>query len=263
MTIDQGRDNPNPAEPMRAEEFDKRLIERLTAYKSRFEEVRKIMGVDDTVGLATLPKAHPGLTMAVLSKVKFIDGGWDYKVLAGVMGTDSMFIELPFQETRRVISEPNREKSPLYVVTLYQKGGPEYEEPEPRLLQVPDDILDALNAHEMAHWVVEKAENPLPPHIQAVLDKRERDLNEFYRNRRDNLPTEVHSLNHRTLKEADIDIIVALSGFKDAIISQLDYVIECAESYEEKSHAMFYSVQEIVQEIKYRKNQVLKYAGRG
>lgn len=261
MAIDQGKDTPTPAESMGAAEFDKRLVEKLTVYKPRFEEVRRIMGVDDSVGLATLPKAHDRMTMAGLPEVRFREGGWDYKVVAGALGMDSMFIELPFNESRRMIAPPDRGKSPLYVVTVYQKRGPDYEEPEPRLLQVPDAILDALNAHEMAHWVVEKAKRPLPSHIQAVLDRRDRDRYDFYRNPRHDLPTEIHSFNTDAQREATIDIIAALSGFKDGITAQLDYMIECAESYPDQPHALFIPAREMVPEIKYRKNQVLKYCG--
>jgi hypothetical protein len=247
---------------------DQRLLERLSGYKDRFASIRQTFGLDDDIGFGSLPNAHDAYCMGVLLPVVSV------KAKSPVYVCDDSLLPLfcekflfPLDEAARIIIGPRYSGKTPHLVSVYQKKSWwDRLEFEKKLLSVPDSVLDGLIAHEFSHWV--KEHGALCSKARDALKVRESEYASFIKNPEmrarkhcaDSYSIYTHWYHVFTNSEADIEIIASLYGFKDAVISKIEYMIDCLKRYKGPNSDSFYiTPKQAIKQYKFRKMEVLKY----
>ncbi|MBW2970974.1 hypothetical protein KY320_02315, partial [Candidatus Woesearchaeota archaeon] len=114
-----------------------------------FVETRDAMEVDDGVGLGVLPKVHRNSTPAVITNAQVREGIFTY---CGFIDIFNMVGYELFSETEsRMVVAPNFHNR-SYMVSVFQTEGALNNRFNKNLLEIPDDALKGLFAHEFGHW---------------------------------------------------------------------------------------------------------------
>ena len=240
----------------REEEHESKLRERLKELIPVFLEIREKMGLGDDIGFGFLRAIHKGESLGGLPELRGKQlKNLKYSVPAMIVGVE--YVNLSEQDRANVLLMPNLEAKNKRVVSVYDSYS---DDPEvTNLLEEPSAIVGVIT-HELSHVFDGKdGRRKLPPEMQDVLKKRKLDfdsgeksfgnVNEVWGN-----------------EEAEVDIIGALFGYKEQIVSKVDFMLQRLGKIREKlgdSYIMYaigrISVGDLIQELEFRKQQVLEY----
>ena len=247
-------------------EQDQRLIERLRKYQGTFRQIRSRFGLDDGIGFGSLPNAHSVYSLGML--VDVFRSRTNNLGYFDNQGLNSEAVILPEDQSARVLVYPDTSKERPHVVSVYQKKGWwDGISFEPRVMSVPDLVLDGVVAHELSHWVKEYGE--LPERVQEVLKQREHDFIQLChdaskhakRFRRETYFDFMNQHHISTNGEADIEIIASLYGFREAVIAKIDYVIGCLRTYTgPDEHPQLVTPKQAIEQMEFRKKEVQRYS---
>ncbi|MCK4730329.1 MAG: hypothetical protein KAT28_03345 [Candidatus Aenigmarchaeota archaeon] len=246
-------------------EQDQQLIERLEKYGGNFEQIRACFNLEDRIGFGSLPNAHNVYSLGMLIDVFGArDGRLGYSDNQGFFPEKGI---LPEDEAARIIISPNTSKDKPYLVSVYQKKGWwDGDSFEPRILGVPDLVLDGLVAHELSHWVKEYGQ--LPVNVQRVLKQREQDFIKLCKDAseyagkfgREAYWDFMDQYYTPTNGEADIDIIASLYGYKEEVIAKIDYTTECLKTYNGPDEdTQYVTPKQAIQQMEFHKKEVQRY----
>ncbi|MBI4450384.1 M48 family metallopeptidase [Candidatus Woesearchaeota archaeon] len=240
--------------------FDAKLVQRLEEYRERFYEVRDAFHLSDAVGFASLPGAHGAYTAGALPGVRKTDQGTiAYMAVCGFETGEAI---LSRRQSGRLIVPPNWGQKDTRVVSIYQRTGPwDGAIFEPRILHVPNAVLDGIVAHELAH-IIEAADR-IPVEIRRTLRRKRHNLvAAIKREEREELRgRDIQSEWAYMNGEDDIDVIASLFGFTTGVIAKLEYMIDCVGSYKGPAEdGLFVTPTRVARQLAYRRTQVQRYA---
>ena len=204
---------------------DDALLRGLEDYKEKFLFMRERLGLDDRIGFGMIPKAHEAFSLAMLVNVRLIEEG----KISYLIDTSDVprFGILKKSEQRRLILPPNFKKHPTYVLSIYYRDMIRNKQRLPRSIPLE---LEGFIAHELSHMVKELKK--VPKTIQNILRKRRADFKSVQREiiltaKRDKKDEDLALIDDyrvKASKEAEIDMIASLLGFKDCILAKLDFM---------------------------------------
>ena len=157
---------------------------------------------------------------------------------------------------------PNFQKHPTYVMSVYYKDMIRNNQRVP--ISIPLE-LEGFIAHELSHMV--KEFKKVPKTIQNVLKKRRVDFKSVQKEiilsaKKDKKDEDLALIEDDRIKanrEAEIDMIASLLGFKDCIIAKLDFMEAYLERYKWENGPGLLTKEKALKQIRFRKREVLRY----
>jgi hypothetical protein len=232
-------------------EHNNTLLNRLIKFKPRFLDIRTRMGLDNSVGFGSVPKAHGAYTAGRLLVLEKQHGLLFYPV-------ENLFEMDYYSLNKEYVVIPPEGNDQLKFLSVFQrKGYLEGLPPENKLLTASDEIYEGITAHELGH-VIKDLDNRLPEPIQKVLGQIDDDVFKLMQqNNWDKIANE-----YDLSGEAAVDIIASLYGFKPQILAKLYYMIDCLKQYKgsnDTSSSFFVPPGKAIQVCNARINEVLRY----
>jgi molybdopterin synthase catalytic subunit len=165
------------------------------------------------------------------------------------------YINLPKQERGNVVVMPNLEAQDKQIVSVFDHYSPLPE--DVNLLKTPDDTFIGIIVHELAHEFDKKNDRKkLPVITRKILEKQRQNIKSG--------KTRLENRNEYFAQdETEVDIIAASFGYTKQIVAKIDFMIDrfktMAPKWKIERSISDPSPQDWIEELEFRKQQVLKY----
>jgi hypothetical protein len=205
---------------------EKAFHERIATLGPKFLEIRQKMNAGLNVGFGSIPDSHGPYSLGQLSPLmKSPDGSLSYG-RSGILDTE--LIPLTVEDRTRIPVMPELTAADrIWVVTLYQWAPNPSQGVESKLLQVGDDVLEGVIAHEIAHLYYLGLQAP------DFASEFERQRKEDFKASARNGDKDLFEKFDVTM-ESTIDVIAARMGYKNQILAKLNYMTEHLRTYKER-----------------------------
>lgn len=246
-------------------QIDFLLLERLRNLIPTFLRIKNQMKPDCNIGFGSLPQFHPdSFATGIMGPLKKTNGD----LLSQIDTEDGFFseeVKLTEIDKSGIIIMPNFKRENPHIISLYQKSVGD-KTVDQQLLNAPDEVIEGIIAHELAHLLV--SDYRLPKSIEIFLDERYNEKEEAYSRLKRPKKYGLKRYIKRNRKiynkfqlesEGVFDVAAALFGFKKQILAMLSFMQSSVAAHDKIKSVAHPNTSSVLRQIKSRIKMVEKY----
>jgi hypothetical protein len=215
------------------------VIEYLEKNKDEFLQMREACGIDEAVGLGSLPRYHVYSQWGALIPIKVRDGKRMIKQMTFV-GTINNFVPLRPKDINNIVVMPSG-KSDQHLVSVYPKRGcMEGGGLEQRMLDAGRDVFCGLVSHELAEYWLNFDKDNIPLEFREKLDT-------------------IYSPSDDVREQSKADVLGSLYGYQQQVLAFLNLHLDCLKTYEDFPGGLVRPPHETIKELEDRIRIVKRY----